>query len=103
MPTSTAHFCLEKALACFGKEWYNGRTLEKAGGSARSGRPRPFDSWRAGAGSPGERFRAPWPSWKGGKTVDKKSYEALELEVVRFEAEDVITTSGDEVVDDSPK
>lgn len=31
----------------------------------------------------------------------KKEYEALELEVIRFDAEDVITTSADDCVRDS--
>ena len=30
--------------------------------------------------------------------MEKKKYEELELEVVRFDAEDVITASGDDVV-----
>ena len=30
--------------------------------------------------------------WKGGNTM-KKEYESVELEVVRFDAEDIITTS----------
>ena len=35
---------------------------------------------------------------KKGLTMDKKRYEELELEVVRFDAEDIVATSGEQQV-----